>query len=122
MKKLVLCSLKRDRDFRRLRKGKFGSVKYLSIRWLTHQHKLFSVSAMETIIYVGIIVNKKVGKAVVRNLVRRRLREALKAILTKTTQKECIDIVIIAKPEAAKADFWQLKGALHLALEKAKLL
>jgi ribonuclease P protein component len=71
-------------------------------------------------VHVGIVVSKKVGKAVVRNRVRRRLREALRAVLLKaeTKRKEVLafELVIIARPEAAEADYWQLRGALEHAL------
>jgi ribonuclease P protein component len=66
---------------------------------------------------------------VVRNLVRRRLREALRGILLETPKVSAqhrgtasFDLVVIARPEAAGASFWQLKDALRRALERGKLL
>jgi len=77
-------------------------------------------------VQVGIVVNKKVGKAVVRNRVRRRLKEALKAVLLKAEAKRSgvftFEVVIIARPDAAEADYWQLKGALEHALRKGQVL
>lgn len=72
--------------------------------------------------HVGIVVSKKVGNAVVRNRVRRRLREALRALLNERTSPVSCDLVIVTRPEAAGADYWQLKSALGRALSKSGLL
>lgn len=118
----VIQSLKGDRAFRRLRRGKAGHAKLLSLRWRP---------AREDGVRVGVVVNKKVGKAVVRNRVRRRLREALRAILLRAEMQRkevrrkdafALEVVIIARPEAADADYWQLKGALEHALRKGQVL
>lgn len=113
----VIQSLKGDHAFRRLRRGRAGHAKFLSLRWRP---------AREGGVHVGVVVSKKVGKAVVRNRVRRRLREALKAVLLRAEarQKEvfAFEVVIIARPDAAEADYWQLKGALEHALYKGKAL
>lgn len=79
---------------------------------------------------MGIVVSKKVGKAVVRNRVRRRLSEALKSLLAElclspaaTHQNQpAVDILVIARPEAAEADYWQLKTALAQALKRSQLV
>jgi ribonuclease P protein component len=63
-------------------------------------------------------ISKRVGIAVVRNRVRRRLREALRSLPV----KEGFDIVITARPESAKADYWTLKEELALLLRRARLL
>lgn len=76
---------------------------------------------------VGIVVSKKVGNAVTRNRVRRRLREALRALLNEKTwsvtfqNRVSCDLVVVTRPEAATADFWQLKAALERALMKSGL-
>ena len=74
------------------------------------------------------MVSKKVGNAVVRNRVRRRLREALLAVLREREVSvthqglPSFDLVVLTRPEAATATYWQLKGALELAFKKGKLL
>ena len=114
----VIQSLKGDRAFRRLRRGKAGYAKLLSLRWRPAHEG----------IHVGVVVSKKVGKAVTRNRVRRRLKEGLRAILLDAglvdakEVKFAFELVIIAKPEAAEADYWQLKQALEHALRKGQAL
>ena len=63
-----------------------------------------------------------------RNRVRRRLREALLALLRerdfKVTSRgvPSFDLVVLTRPEAAAASYWQLKGALEHAFKKGELL
>lgn len=79
---------------------------------------------------VGIVVSGKVGNAVVRNRVRRRLREALRELLRERPVVSdqaswngvpSCDMLVIARPEAAEADYKQLKRALERSLERASL-
>ncbi len=63
-------------------------------------------------------VPKRVGNAVVRNRVRRRLREVLRL----ATLSEGYDLVISVRPAAATADFQTLKAELTLLLGRAGLL
>jgi ribonuclease P protein component len=55
---------------------------------------------------VGFAVPKKVGGAVVRNLVKRRLRAIAAAALRGSTV--AFDLVVVARPEAAGASFAEL--------------
>ena len=69
---------------------------------------------------VGITVSKKLGHAVVRNRVRRRLREVYR--LNEEKFQPGWDIVIVARTKAVHADFQKLTNAyLHLA-DKAGIL
>jgi ribonuclease P protein component len=63
-------------------------------------------------------VSKRVGKAVVRNKVRRRLRE----IVRSQPLVEGFDVVIAARPQAAQTDFWALKAEVDLLMKRARLL
>lgn len=64
--------------------------------------------------YLGIVISKKVGKAVIRNKIKRRIRAFMREneTLIPTGQK----IVLIAKPSAATADWIQLKNDLNKLL------
>jgi ribonuclease P protein component len=65
----------------------------------------------------GYTVSKKVGGAVVRNRVRRRLR-ALTAALDPATLTPGFDYVLIARPAAAERSFADLKNDLDQALTR----
>ena len=59
----------------------------------------------------GIVVSKKLGKSVVRNRIKRRIRE----VLRQAKIKAGIDIMIIARAGAAAADYNKLnQEALEL--------
>lgn len=64
---------------------------------------------------VGLTVTKKIGGAVVRNRIRRRLREGAKAIFPAHAEPGC-DYVMIARPQAYERAWPDLlddmKGAL----------
>lgn len=66
----------------------------------------------------GISVSKRIGKAVVRNKVKRRFREILRV----APLKPGWDIVFIARPAAAGADYASLKRATEGLLTRAHLL
>ena len=69
---------------------------------------------------VGITVSKKLGCAVVRNRVRRRLREVYRL------QEDCFlpgwDIVVVARSRCITADFEKLTQAYLSLAEKAGIL
>ena len=65
----------------------------------------------------GFLAGKKIGSAVVRNRVKRRLREVIRI-----SQIEAgWDIIFIARREAAGADYHQLKRATEDLLKRSKL-
>jgi ribonuclease P protein component len=65
---------------------------------------------------VGFSVNKKVGKAVIRNRVKRRLREAVRRELPSVRPGS--DLVFIARPAAAGATYWEIAEAVQAALRR----
>jgi ribonuclease P protein component len=66
----------------------------------------------------GFAVSKTVGNAVVRNRVRRRLREGICSLPVEPGW----DIVVIARPKAAVADFHALRQATVGLLSRAGVL
>jgi ribonuclease P protein component len=98
--------LKKNSDFRRAyRKGKTSAAATLAIycrRNGSNQNRL------------GITTSVKVGKAVVRNRIRRRIRAMYR--LHETELKAGYDVVIVARVRAASASYGQLeKNFLQLA-------
>ena len=69
---------------------------------------------------VGVTVSKKLGKAVVRNRVRRRLREVYR--LHEEQFAPGWDIVIVARSRCIGADFGKLTNAYLSLAEKAGIL
>ena len=67
---------------------------------------------------VGLSVSKRVGKAVVRNFVKRRLREAVRGI----NLREGWDILLIARMGAGDADFHTLERSLKSLCRRARLI
>ncbi|MBO5049814.1 MAG: ribonuclease P protein component [Oscillospiraceae bacterium] len=69
---------------------------------------------------VGITVSKKLGKAHVRNRVRRRLREIYR--LNEARFAAGYDIVVVARSRCVDADFSKLTAAYLSLAEKAGVL
>jgi ribonuclease P protein component len=69
---------------------------------------------------LGITVGTKVGKAVVRNRVRRRLREIYR--LHETEFRSGWDLVVVARSRAESAGYWELEAQLLRAAGRLGLL
>ena len=66
---------------------------------------------------IGITVSSRVGKAVVRNRVRRRLHEAARARLHALAHG--YDLLVVARPPSAAASWPELCAALDTVLHRA---
>jgi ribonuclease P protein component len=103
--------LRRSADFRRaLREGRGKSSRTLAVRAAVAERG-------EPTVRVGFVVSKAVGGAVVRNRVRRRLREAVRPRLAALDSSDGLDIVVRALPAAADADAAELAGDLASCLD-----
>ena len=58
---------------------------------------------------VAVVASRKVGSAVVRNRVKRRLRELFRR--HKELLREPMDLIVIARPESGEAGFSDLRDA-----------
>jgi len=65
---------------------------------------------------LGLSVSRKVGNAVTRNTVRRRLREVFRGCTPQIPGD--LDLVVSARPAAAGATFWELRKEFGNALGK----
>ena len=105
------CSLKLNHIFRRLYSSKGTANSYFVLYARRNR------SAMNR---VGITVSKKLGKANVRNRIRRRLREVYR--LNEDKFQSGWDIVIVARTRAIHAPFEKLTESYLRAAEKAGIL
>ncbi len=109
---MPFSSLKGEKAFQRIRGGRPGRGKYVTVRWFPLRPTAFNP------VRVGIVVSNKVSKkATVRNKIRRRLRE----ILRKMHLPPC-EMVVVAQPEAVGASYWDLLKDLTYALKKSGLV
>ena len=65
---------------------------------------------------MGLSVSRRVGDAVIRNTVRRRLREIFYSTLSDIPGS--LDLVVSAQPAAAEASFRELKEEFVRSLRK----
>ena len=65
---------------------------------------------------LGLSVSRKVGNAVTRNAVRRRLREVFHSCISETSGN--LDFVVSARPAAAGATFEELQEEFDKALDR----
>ena len=105
------CSLKLNHIFRRLYASSGHGNGYLV---------LYARKNRSATNRVGITVGKKLGHAVVRNRVRRRLREIYRLNEDKFTPGW--DIVVVARSRCIDADFRKITNAYLSLAEKAGIL
>ncbi len=105
------CSLKFNHIFRRL---------YSTVGQANSYLVLYARPNRTATNRVGITASKKLGKAVVRNRVRRRLREIYR--LNEELFSPGWDIVVVARSRSVAADFHQLADAYLALAEKAGIL
>lgn len=85
------------------------------------RHRLLSITLQPNDLpysRYGFAVSRRVGGAVVRNLVRRRLREILRLLPLRAGY----DIVITAHADSASARFRELEEALQSICERSRIL
>jgi ribonuclease P protein component len=69
---------------------------------------------------LGVSVSKKLGNAVVRNRLRRMMKEIVRAHEQKVTGE--IDFILIARKPVAEMDYAEMEKSLLHVLKKASLL
>lgn len=105
-------TLKKNYEFRRLYgKGKTAVTPYLVVYCLKNNHGTRRV---------GYTVSTKLGKAVVRNRVRRRLREIYRLNSDKLISG--VDMIIVARGKCVGADYAKIEKAFLHACSELKLI
>jgi ribonuclease P protein component len=103
--------LKRPQDFQTVRRR--GS------RWRSPLFSLYTLPNGLTHNRFGIVVSKKVGNAVTRNTVKRRVRAAISNWLPRLLSGN--DCVIVMNPPAADTAYQLLEAALENAFRDLRL-
>ena len=99
---LFTQALKQNFEFKRLyRRGKNEVGPYVAV---------YSMKNGKEINRLGITTGGKLGKAVVRNTVRRRIKEAYR--LSEQRMKCGYDIVVVARGRSATADYQRIEKDL----------
>jgi ribonuclease P protein component len=73
------------------------------------------------LVRVGFTVSRKVGNAVARNRVRRRLREIAGMVIPEEARPD-LDYVLVGRQAALARDFAAMRRELHEALKRLKAL
>jgi ribonuclease P protein component len=106
--------LRRSEDFRlTLRRGRRARHPLLHVIARRNQH---------TAPRVGLSVGKRVGGAVVRNWIKRRLRMIVQQLPWRTDAGHHADVVIVAQPDAASATFQEMYAATEDCTRRLALL
>ena len=104
----------------RLRSNQQFQVVYRRGRSWAHPLAALHVTQQPCAQRVGISVSKKVGGAVERNRVRRRIREIVRAQLP--GWKDGFDAVLVLRRDAAQAEFAELARAVQELAKRARLV
>jgi len=93
-----------------MRRGSSASARVLTVHAFTPPAKVAGAPK------VGVVVTRKVGKAVVRNRIRRRCKAILATLLRADDGRW---FVVTCKPAAAQARYGDLRDQLSEAVPKA---
>ncbi len=117
--------LKLDRDFKILfTEGKFVSGSLMNAQiWKINPKKYPKRNYSLEDLKIGFVVSKKLSKsAVIRNKIKRQMREIVRLILKKTKLKKGYFLLILAKKEILEANYLEIEKSLEQLLKKVKLL
>ena len=102
-------SLKKNRDFQYIyRRGKAKGSKSMLLLFIAQRTGPVAV---------GFCVSKKIGNSVVRNRVKRRMKEAFRPEIEKLRPGS--RMVFIARPPLAEAEFEQIRKTMQYLLKKS---
>lgn len=104
--------LKKNKHFNYIyKKGQSVSLDDMTVVYIKAKVKPFKV---------GFSVSNKVGKAVVRNKIKRRMRESFAQIMPLVDRR--YNYIFVAKPSIADKTFMDIKNNMLLVLKKAGML
>ena len=112
--KSKISSISKNDDFKSLLQGKKHSNKYLTIFFKTLSDK------NNKKLNISFITKKKIGNAVKRNKIKRRLRNIINDAVKKISIKFNYSYLVIAKSTMLNNEYKNIKETLFQDLEKIK--
>ena len=112
--KSKILALSKNEEFRTLLKSKKTSNKYVTIFFgnLTNKNK--------NSLNISFVAKKKIGNAVKRNKIKRRLRNIMNDAYKKISINLNYSYLVIAKPTMLNSEFKKIKETLFLEFERIK--
>ena len=111
---IKISSLSKNEDFKSLIKGKKINNKYFTIFF----KKLSDKNNKK--LNISFVAQKKIGNAVKRNKIKRRLRNIVNEAVKKVTLKFSYSYLVIAKSTMLNNEYKNIKETLFQDLEKIK--
>jgi ribonuclease P protein component len=115
MQQMAIATLKRRAEFLRIRGGRRWSSPAFAIEMKARDEAGGRVVDATAAARFGFTATKKLGNAVTRNRIRRRLKEAVRIVAPGRARDGC-DYVVIAREAAANQSFAALERDLIAAL------
>ena len=112
--KSKLLALSKNEEFRKLLQQKKVSNKYVTIFFGYLNNK------NENRLNISFITKKKIGNAVKRNKIKRRLRNIMNDAYKKISINLNYSYLVIAKPTMLNSEFKKIKETLFLEFERIK--
>ena len=110
----TLTTIKRRSDFLA---ANATTQRYVTGSFILLANKRADNHPISGIFRIGYTVTKKMGNAVARNFIKRRLREAVRRIPDRLLHEQ-YDYILIARHKSAQADFSTLRGELEIAFSR----
>ena len=112
--KSIIVALSKNEEFKKLLKKRKASNKYVTIFFGQLNKK------DNTKLNISFVAKKKLGNAIKRNKIKRRLRNIMNDAIKKISIKLQYSYLVIAKPTMLNNDFDIIKETLFHEFEKIK--
>ena len=112
--KSKMVSLSKNEDFKSILSGKKISNKYSTIFFKKLSKK--NIKKLN----ISFITKKKIGNAVIRNKIKRRLRNIMNDAVKKISINLSFSFLVIAKSTVLNSEFKNIKETLFQEFEKIK--
>ena len=112
--KSIIVALSKNEEFKKLLKKRKASNKYVTIFFGQLKKK------DNTKLNISFVAKKKLGNAIKRNKIKRRLRNIMNDAIKKISIKLQYSYLVIAKPTMLNNDFNIIKETLFHEFEKIK--